>query len=214
MRALAMFVLVALCATASADRADRADRDDRDDARGDGDDDDRAGVADRLTSGDPLDDDQPGADIAVRAPAIGEVLEAAYQAAGLDRNPATGWNRRARLAGLVPWISVRFGRDASWNDLEPEIDHDTAVEVRATWRLDRLVFDGRELQVSTIDTARRRERRRLASRVIRTYFAWRRLAAASVRRPGLGLRAEEAAAELDAVTDGWFSDELVRGAKP
>jgi len=146
-------------------------------------------------------------------PAIGEVLEAAYQAAGLDRNPATSWRRRARLAGLVPWLSVRFGRDASWNDLEPEIDHDTTVEVRATWRLDRLVFDGRELQVSSIDTARRRERRRLASRVIRTYFAWRRLAAASVARPGLGLRAEEAAAELDAVTDGWFGDELARRTK-
>lgn len=147
------------------------------------------------------------------APPIGEVLEAAYQAAGLDRDPATGWNRRARLAGLVPWLSVRFGRDASWNDLDPEIDHDTTVEVRATWRLDRLVFDSRELQVSSIDTARRRERRRLASRVIRTYFAWRRLAAASVRRPGLAPRAEEAAAELDAVTDGWFSDELVHRAR-
>lgn len=144
------------------------------------------------------------------APAIGEVLEAAYQAAGLDRNPATGWSRRARLAGLVPWLSVRFGRNARWNDLEPEIDHNTTVDVRATWRLDRLVFDGRELQVSTIDTARRRERRRLASRVIRTYFAWRRLAAASIARPALGLRAEEAAAELDAVTDGWFGDELAR----
>ncbi len=147
------------------------------------------------------------------APPIGEVLEAAYQAAGLDRNPATSWRRRARLAGLVPWLSVRFGRDASWNDLEPEIDHDTTVEVRATWRLDRLVFDGRELQVSSIDTARRRERRRLASRVIRTYFAWRRLAAASVARPGFGLRADEAAAELDAVTEGWFGDELARRGK-
>ncbi|HEY5939143.1 MAG TPA: hypothetical protein VIU61_31040 [Kofleriaceae bacterium] len=210
MRALAMFVLLALCATATADRDDRDAR--ADDRGDDDDDDDRAGSVSRLTTGDELADDVPAAP--VQAPAIGEVLETAYQVAGLDRNPATGWNRRARLAGLVPWISVRFGRDASWNDLEPEIDHDTAVEVRATWRLDRLVFDGRELQVSTIDTARRRERRRLASRVIRTYFAWRRLAAASVRRPGLALRAEEAAAELDAVTDGWFTDELSRRAKP
>lgn len=142
-------------------------------------------------------------------PPIGEVLGAAYGAAGLDRDPAKGWRRRARLAGLVPWITVRTGRDTSWQQNDPDIDHGMAVEVRATWRLDRLVFDGRELQVATIDAARRRERRRLASRVIRVYFAWRR-AAARPNAAGAGTRAEEAAAELDALTDGWFSDSLAR----
>jgi hypothetical protein len=73
-----------------------------------------------------------------------------------------------------------------------------ALEVRATWRLDRLVFDGRELQASSIEAARRRERRGLASRVIRAYFAWRRAASPGHR--------EETAAELDALTDGWFSE--------
>ena len=148
------------------------------------------------------------------APPIAAVLEAAYQTAGLDRDPSHGWNRRARLSGLIPWVSVRVGRDASWNDLEPEIDHDTTVEVRATWRLDRLLFEGRELQVATIDTGRRRERRRLASRVIRAYFTWRRLAEAAVRQPRLGIRVEEARAELEALTDGWFGDELDRKRRP
>ena len=174
----------------------------------------RAEDDDREPDDEPAIASEPEADLAVlapvAAPAIGEVLEAAYGAAGLDRDPARSFRRRTRLAGLVPWLSVRFGRNLSWNDLEPEIDHHTTVEVRATWRLDRLVFDGRELQVSSLDTARRRERRRLAAHVIRTYFAWRRLAAATARRPALALRAEEVAAELDALTDGWFTGELAR----
>ncbi|MBA2544844.1 MAG: hypothetical protein H0V17_34700 [Deltaproteobacteria bacterium] len=143
-----------------------------------------------------------------REPAIAEVLSAAYAAAGLDRNPARSWIRRARWAGLIPWLTVRTGRDTNWQTDDPTVDHGMALDVRATWRLDRLAFDGRELQVASIEAARRRERRRLASRVIRTYFAWRRAAARAVHHPATRSRAHEAAAELDALTDGWFSESL------
>ncbi|HEU0031811.1 MAG TPA: hypothetical protein VFQ53_14335 [Kofleriaceae bacterium] len=141
------------------------------------------------------------------APSIGAVLAAAYASAGLDRDPSRSWIRRARLAGLVPWLTVRTGRDTSWQDNDPDVDHGLALEVRATWRLDRLVFDSRELQVASIDAARRRERRRLASRVIRAYFTWRR-AAGHASDPAAAVRADEAAAELDALTDGAFSEAL------
>ena len=141
-------------------------------------------------------------------PAVGDVLEAAYAAAGLDRSPTTSWIRRARVAGLVPWVTLRTGWDASWRDETPgEVGRGRTFEVRATWRLDRLLFDGRELQISSIDAARRRERRRLASQVIRAYFAWRKVAALAARNPArFALAAEAATAELDALTDGWFSD--------
>jgi len=145
----------------------------------------------------------------LHAPPVAEVLEAAYAAAGLAHDPTRGWSRRARLGGLVPWLTVRTGWDASWKDDDPTIDRGRTFEVRATWRLDRLIFDGRELQVATIDTARRRERRRLASVVIRAYFAWRRLATAALDgHPRWASRTEEATAELDALTDGWFSERL------
>jgi hypothetical protein len=144
------------------------------------------------------------------APEVAEVIVAAYAAAGLDRDPSPSWIRRARIAGLVPWVSVRTGWDVNWQDPATDIDRGRTIEVRATWRLDRLMFDGRELQVASIDAARRRERRRLAAHVIRTYFAWRRAAALALRNPRWVARAEEGAAELDALTDGWFSDELAR----
>ncbi|MFN0250072.1 MAG: hypothetical protein ACKV2T_24525 [Kofleriaceae bacterium] len=84
------------------------------------------------------------------------------------------------------------------------------VDVRATWRLDRLVFDGRELQVAALEGARRRERRRLAARVIQVYFVWKRAAGAAEIQPRASAIAEEAVAELDDLTDGWFSEEQAR----
>jgi len=134
-------------------------------------------------------------------PRVAEVVAAAYRAAGLD-GALRGFARRARLGGLVPAVSVRTGRDASWHDEDPDVGRGTTLEVRATWRLDRLVFDGRELQVVALEAARRRERRRLATHVIRTYYVWKRS----------GSRAAEAEAELEALTDGWFSETRQRGA--
>lgn len=135
------------------------------------------------------------------APPVSLVIAAAYRTAGLDRDPARSFRWRARVAGLVPMLSLRAGTNTSWHvDDDPSVGRGTAYEARATWRLDRLVFDGRELAVEATSAARRRERRRIASRVIRAYFTWRRATMARV-----AVRAEEAAAELDAMTDGWFS---------
>jgi hypothetical protein len=162
------------------------------------------------------DDDRPTSWRGGRAPAIGAVLAAAYAAAGLDHDPQGSWIRRARLAGLIPWVTVRTTRDTSWQDEHSEVGHGTSLEVRATWRLDRLLFDGKELQVAGIETARRRERRRLAARVIRAYFTWRRAASLASDDERVVMRVAEAAAELDALTDGWFSDQLSppRAARP
>lgn len=146
------------------------------------------------------------------APKIGAVLAAAYAAAGLDHDPGRGWVRRTRLAGLIPWLTVRTTRDTSWQDTQSEVGHGTTLEVRATWRLDRLLFDGHELQVANLEAARRRERMRLSSHVIRAYFAWRRALTgerhASDDRTASAIA--ETTAELDALTDGWFSEELAR----
>ena len=162
---------------------------------------------------DAADDEPPdGPRVPVLGPSIARVLSAAYAAAGLDRDPGGSWTWRARLAGLAPWLTVRTARDTSWQDEHTEIGHGTTLELRATWRLDRLVFDGHELQAAATSAARRRERRRLATRVIHLYFAWRR-AAGLIAGPDddrIVARIAEPAAELDALTDGWFSEELAR----
>jgi hypothetical protein len=145
---------------------------------------------------------------AVHGPGVSAVIAAAYSAAGLDHDPQDSWLRRARLAGLVPWVTVRTARDTSWQDDSSDVGHSTSLELRATWRLDRLLFDSHELQVAAIGTARHRERRRLAARVIRAYFAWRRAARIATDDERVATRVAEAVAELDALTDGWFSIQL------
>jgi hypothetical protein len=198
---LLVLLTVLFVATASADR-----RDDGDETE-----------PDTLSGLDVDADTDAGAALAAlrTAPAIAEVLEAAYATAGLDRDPTGSWNRRARIAGLIPWLTVRTGWDASWRDEEPgEVGRSRTFEVRATWRLDRLLFDGREIQISTIDASRRRERRRLASYVIRAYFNWKKVTALATRVPArYAIAAEAAAAELDALTDGWFSESLAERPK-
>ncbi len=153
---------------------------------------------------------------AVHGPGVSAAIAAAYAAAGLDHDPQDSWLRRARLAGLVPWVTVRTTRDTSWQDDSSDVGHSTSLELRATWRLDRLLFDGRELQVAAIASARHRERRRLAARVIRAYFAWRRAAQIATDDERVITRIAEAVAELDALTDGWFSVQLrpPRGGPP
>jgi hypothetical protein len=161
------------------------------------------------TAGDAAEDrDADVARRAVHGPPISAVLAAAYAAAGIDHDSRDSWIRRARLAGLVPWVTVRTTRDTSWQDDQSEVGHGTSLELRATWRLDRLLFDGKELQVAAVESARHRERRRLAARVIRAYFAWRRAASIASDDERVATRVAETAAELDALTDDWFSEQL------
>jgi len=108
---------------------------------------------------------------------------AAYDTAGLARDPSRSWIRRARLSGLIPWLTCGPRATRAGRTINPRSANGTTLELRATWRLDRLLFDGRELQVATIEAARHRERRRLATRVIRAYFAWRRAAVAAAGLP-------------------------------
>jgi hypothetical protein len=149
------------------------------------------------------------------APASSTIVAAAYRAAGLAGDPAPGWRRRARLAGLVPTLTVRDGRDAAWRDVsDPTIAYVSVFSVGATWHLERLMFDSNELRISAIEAGRRRDRRRVATMAIRSYFAWLRLRAAALRDDRWAGRADEAAAELDALTDGWFSQAVSRNLPP
>jgi hypothetical protein len=134
------------------------------------------------------------------APDVRDVIAAALRAGGLAGDPADGWRRRARLAALVPSLSVRAGRDDTWRDVaDPTLGHSLTFGVTASWRFDHLVFEPTELRIASADVLRRRERRRLAWYVISLYRSWRRTGN------------DDLAAQLDVVTDGWFSKRLRPG---
>lgn len=139
--------------------------------------------------------------------AVNEVAAAAVRAAGLDHDPTPGWRSRARLAGLVPMFSARYGRNLTWKDVDdPTLGYTNMYDLRATWRLDRLVFDPNEIRIAALDVSRRREKRRVEMLAVHSYLAWLRL-------PRTSPRAVLLAADLDALTGGWFSQALARRGK-
>jgi hypothetical protein len=147
------------------------------------------------------------------APSLHEVVQAAERAAGLSDDPTAGWRRRSRLAALVPWITVRAGNSDSWRDVaDPTVSHAAALGGALAWRLDRLVYDPNEPRFATYDLARRRERRRIAYATSAAYFAWIEAVAAGDSDPRGTLVLMEAVANLDAMTDAWFSHTLAKRA--
>ena len=140
--------------------------------------------------------------------AIPEVAAAAVRAAGLDRDPVPGWSTRTRLAGLVPMFSARYGRNLTWKDVDdPTLGYTNMYDLRATWHLERLLFDQNELRIAAIDVGRRREKRRVEMLAVHTYLSWLQL-------PRESPRAILLASDLDAITDGWFSQALAKRGKP
>jgi hypothetical protein len=168
------------------------------------------------------DDDLPVGPVAIvmlrTAPQLADVIAAAHRTAGIDRgsNPVASWRARSRWSALVPSVSVRAGNTASWRDVDDPtlltVSRGAAFDVRASWRLDELIYDPNEARFEGFELAMRRERRKVASITTRLYFAWVRAAsrAADGADPRVLLRAAELAAQLDALTSGWFSEQRTR----
>jgi hypothetical protein len=163
----------------------------------------------RLADADPADAGERDAPIG--DPPARVVVDAAIRHAGLAGDPGRALRRRARWAGLVPWVSVRAARDLGWTDTTSvtasgsagiDVDHGEVLEVRATWRLDRLVFDGSETRALGLDASRARARRELAREVIHLYYRRQRLAADPAADP---LELDEVTALLDELTGGWLT---------
>lgn len=144
-----------------------------------------------------------------------ELRARAVAHAGLAAPPPSP--RRARLAGLLPDVTLRASRGTAWDDpwLGPRPADDTiarrdAVEVRLTWRLDRLAYDPAEPTVAAGERSAARARLELEDEVTARYFRWRRaeLDAADLAGPREQLAADEAFAALDGLTGGWLAAHL------
>jgi hypothetical protein len=141
-------------------------------------------------------------------------VAAAVRTAGLGQDPTTGWRHRSRWSALIPTISARAGQHEAWRDIsDPTVSHSLAFDMRATWRLERVMFDPNEPRIAMLDVARRREQRRVAASAIHLYFDWVAAQAAAAHDLRALLDAQEKAAELDALTAGWFSQTLANQAE-
>jgi len=167
------------------------------------------------------DEDDRLAMIEASEPTVAEVVEAALRHAGLDEKPAGGWKMRARAAALLPWISLRAARDTSWEDRARQVggvDHGVVLEARATWRLDRLVYDPSEIRATTVEQQRARAAAAVTERVTALYYKRRRAQIEALWQAGetsqeTALRAlavDELTAQLDGLTGGWLARRLGR----
>ncbi len=155
------------------------------------------------------------------APPVVEVRREARRHADLDRTPR--WRKRARLAALLPWVSVRGARALDWDDevyaeRPLEVGNNLVLEARLSWRLDRVAYDPAEPRLADAERDLARARGALDAEVTTLYYRWRRAEAAAAEATddegaalaGKQLDAEEAWSLLDARTGGWLARQACR----
>ncbi len=155
-------------------------------------------------------------------------VAAAWRTAGLggDDSRIDDLVSRSRASALLPETRLRAMRlwddashattlattdDTSYYDA---IGANLVLEVRLTWRLDRLLYAGDEPSLERVRLERQDARARVAGRTLEALFAWQRAtvaegsaAPATPERTEADLRAAEAEATLDVLTGGWFSSQ-------
>jgi hypothetical protein len=160
-------------------------------------------------------------------PSLEQVRRRALRYADLEKTRSRGWSRRARLSGLLPTLTIRATRGAGWDSdlsrassgterLDTGSDGDVGYEARASWQLDRLLFDDAEIRSASTAQRLHRVRLQIGSEVTVAYYTRRKLQIQQLYAP-----AEDSAEEvmrqadidaltgqLDALTGGWFSDQL------
>jgi hypothetical protein len=156
-------------------------------------------------------------------PTVEAAIGAALRVAGHDPGRGKSWQRRLGWSGLLPKLTARMSQSQSEGELL-DLRADTPSrlglsgylslrwEVRATWDLSRLLFDARELQVSSRSSGLARERAALVERVVQLYFERVRLllmAGTPEPAPQAALERQIAlqrvTALLDAMTGGLLS---------
>jgi hypothetical protein len=159
----------------------------------------------------PPDDPPP---CLMREPTVSEVVQATWEQASLLPDEDRSRRTRARVSGYLPKISGGLSKDLgnSWNyRYEPgtaRVDQlrqttglrwDTAI----VWDLALFAYNPDELQIARETTNRARERRNLATEVIRIYFARKKILRRGMPKPGS--RFAQVVAEETAALDAWTS---------
>ncbi len=162
-----------------------------------------------------------------------ECVAAAWRTSGLGEDDVRldSLASRSRSSALLPETRMRAMRlwtDAAHTTTLATTDGTTyydaaganlVLELRLTWRLDRLLFAGDEPTLERVRLERQDARARVATRTLETLFAWQRATLdAHQTAPGSReesealLRVAETEATLDVLTGGWFTEVGARRA--
>ncbi|HEY8091515.1 MAG TPA: hypothetical protein VIF09_26805 [Polyangiaceae bacterium] len=132
----------------------------------------------------------------------------------IGRARASAWLPETRLRGMRLWQDAAHTTTVTTTDstnLYDAVGANLVLEMRLTWRLDRLLYAGDEATLERVRLERLDARTRLATRTLEVLFTWeravldsRQAAAGSPEERAARLRVTEAAATLDVLTAGWF----------
>ncbi len=164
-------------------------------------------------------------------PSVQEVQERAMRYAEIHPELIDAWRRRSSYSAILPQLRVTYRRNVEEDTRlieQPgnpdrwqwDWDDDHQVTTVARWDLDDLIFNTDELRVSSESVRLVRLREGVLNQVTKLYFERRRLqierdlapthdVAAAVRRE---MRLHELTAQIDAMTGGWFSEQLAPGS--
>ena len=164
-------------------------------------------------------------------PSVQAVQERAMRYAEIHPELIQAWRRRSSYSAILPQLRVTYRRNVEEDTRlieQPgnpdrwqwDWDDDHQVTTVARWDLDDLIFNTDELRVSSESVRLVRLREGVLNQVTKLYFERRRLqierdlspthdVAAAVRRE---MRLHELTAQIDAMTGGWFSEELMKAA--
>jgi hypothetical protein len=155
-----------------------------------------------------------------------DCVRAALQTSGLgvddaridalvSRARASAWLPETRMRAMRLWDTANNATTLATTDTANFYDAvgaNLVLELRLTWRLDRLLYAGDEGTLERVRLERLDARTRLATHTLEVLFTWERAAlearqavAGSPEELSARLRASEAQATLDVLTAGWFS---------
>jgi hypothetical protein len=171
----------------------------------------------------------PASGLPLFAPSLArDCVLAALRASGLGadderiesliaRARASAWFPETRMRAMRLWTDADHTTTLASTDTANFYDAvgaNLVLELRLTWRLDRLVFAGDEPTLERVRLERIDARSRLATRTLDALFAWERArldearaADGSPEKLQAAVHAAEAAATLDVLTGGWFSEQ-------
>jgi hypothetical protein len=183
----------------------------------------------------PMPGPTPPAKLEVSAALARDTVAAALRASGLgvddariddlvSRARASAWLPETRMRAMRLWNDATHTTTVASTDTANFYDAvgaNLVLELRLTWRLERLLYAGDEGTLERVRLERLDARTRLATRTLEVLFGWDR-ATMEVRQAVAGsreeiearVRAAEAEATLEVLTGGWFGERCASPARP
>ena len=162
-------------------------------------------------------------------PAIRQVQEVAIRYAEVHPGKIARWRRQAAMQALLPTVSFGTKYDRSTDthydegtyphfQVVPVYSHGFNWDVGVSWSLGKLLWNGDQTSIDTRSRLTTQLREEMLDQINRFYYERRRVQSALALEPAAdmrgsveqALRLQELTAQIDALTGGWFSQELER----